>query len=808
MRSRTGIHLLAVAVLAMLVGIAPRLSTQPTNAPETVSKPKYGMPVNNGYPTLARGKNGDIWLAWASRRQWDSRRFGSDADLVQYDQIFIKRRNPSGWSQEIRVSPDAAMDGDPAVVADGDTARVIWSRRQGGRFALMATRVSADLKVDRPEIITKTGTLHAAPRVALAPDGTMWVVWESFSEGRNNIFAMSSSSGTWGSAERVGNPVEPAYRPDIAISSSGVISVAWDGGSAARYGIFLRQRSSDGWGAIQHVPVPDGLDIYAPRIAAASGARAWIAFAQNPAQAADWGLRGSKPGAGPRPVARAMLWTGEGWELSPPIASNADMPVITVGESGGVQVIMTRLKSHLNFRLWESHLESGKWSAPVQLDVNEEEYQHIPFPDSIRARVDQRPSLVSWENRVLMAYERGTGWGQNRQIAIREFAAPGGAASVANPVGAVAQPLPLQTSRESHAIEGFQVLFGDIHTHLLLDDGWTGTADQFYTFARDRRKLDFAAYTPHAESNKLLGFEVALVERIAAQFNQPGRFVGIPGWEWTQGDFKVPQEGHKHVINETDGQPFFSSMEADSDNSKELTRLMRPTTGLMFAHHVSRGATGGTNFDSIDPRVEPNVEIASHWGRFEYFGNPGATRDETAGSSVQDAWRRGLRLGVVGGSDNHDLFLERGTALTAVLATSLDRHAIFEALRARRCYATTGEKILLDVRVNGAPMGSVIRTRSAPVVSVKVTGTDLLERVEIVKFSKSAPHPFPVAYSIQPSGRQAAFEWKDMQYQGDEAYYVRVTQRAEASIVKHGPSGSATSFPNEMAWSSPVWVTK
>src|SRR5262249_28307002 len=279
--------------------------------------------------------------------------------------------------------------------------------------------------------------------------------------------------------------------------------------------------------------------------------------------------------------------------------------------------------------------------------------------------------------------------------------------------------------------------------HLLMDDGWTGTADQFYRFARDRRELDFAAYTPHAESNKLLGSEVAMVERIAAVFDEPGRFAAIPGWEWTQGDFVVPREGHKHVLKEEDNQPFFSSLEAVSDTARELKRLITPTRSIMFSHHIARGATGGVNFDAIDPSVEPDVEITSQWGRFEYFHNPGSTKDEVSGSSVQNAWRKGLRIGVVGGSDNHDLYLERGTALTALLAKTLNRSSVFEALRARHCYATTGEKILLDVRVNDALMGSEIRASSAPVVKVKVMGTDVLEKVEIVKFWNGAPDPFP-----------------------------------------------------------------
>ncbi|MGH9427334.1 MAG: DUF3604 domain-containing protein, partial [Terriglobia bacterium] len=83
-------------------------------------------------------------------------------------------------------------------------------------------------------------------------------------------------------------------------------------------------------------------------------------------------------------------------------------------------------------------------------------------------------------------------------------------------------------------------------------------------------------------------------------------------------------------------------------------------------------------------------------------------------------------------------FTERETALTAVFATTLNRHEIMEALRQRRCYATTGEPIFLDFRINGSLMGSQIAARTGPRVHVHAIGTGLLERVEIVKHVKGA----------------------------------------------------------------------
>jgi hypothetical protein len=49
--------------------------------------------------------------------------------------------------------------------------------------------------------------------------------------------------------------------------------------------------------------------------------------------------------------------------------------------------------------------------------------------------------------------------------------------------------------------------------------------------------------------------------------------------------------------------------------------------------------------------------------------------------------------------------------LTAVLAKELTRESILEALRARRCYATTGSRFLLEFTVDGNPMGSDLRVK-------------------------------------------------------------------------------------------------
>jgi hypothetical protein len=73
----------------------------------------------------------------------------------------------------------------------------------------------------------------------------------------------------------------------------------------------------------------------------------------------------------------------------------------------------------------------------------------------------------------------------------------------------------------------------------------------------------------------------------------------------------------------------------------------------------------------------------------------------------------------------------RARRLTAFLATELTREGLWEALRAHRCYGTSGPRIILDVSVNGRPMGAELITSEPPVVRCRVLGTAPLDTVEV-----------------------------------------------------------------------------
>ena len=81
-------------------------------------------------------------------------------------------------------------------------------------------------------------------------------------------------------------------------------------------------------------------------------------------------------------------------------------------------------------------------------------------------------------------------------------------------------------------------------------------------------------------------------------------------------------------------------------------------------------------------------------------GSPGGRRTS---NTVRQALADGLRFGFVASSDNHAGFPGAyGEGLMGALVADLTRPAILEAIRDRRTYALTGDRIELSFTVNGA----------------------------------------------------------------------------------------------------------
>jgi hypothetical protein len=114
---------------------------------------------------------------------------------------------------------------------------------------------------------------------------------------------------------------------------------------------------------------------------------------------------------------------------------------------------------------------------------------------------------------------------------------------------------------------------------------------------------------------------------------------------------------------------------------------------------------------------------------------------------------------------------------------------LFRALHARRCYATTGARIVADVTLNGAPMGSELRLQPGTErrLRVKIRGTAPLECVQVIHCGHLLAE-LPVAADSPDLDAEWVDERPGRPLQ-DVYYYVRARQH-----------------DGECLWTSPFWI--
>lgn len=322
------------------------------------------------------------------------------------------------------------------------------------------------------------------------------------------------------------------------------------------------------------------------------------------------------------------------------------------------------------------------------------------------------------------------------------------------------------TEQKSTSMDQYTTYFGDLHNHNHV--GYAqGTLRRTYEIARNH--LDFFAFTPHAywpdigtydrgiQYKWLNGFHVAKarwpeVVELAHEFDEPGTFTTILGYE-------------RHSTAEGDYHILYPDLEGDYALIEDLTALQtfaRDRGCILVPHHPSnRLGHRGIDITKVDPRVSPVMEIHSEWGCAEHDRAPHRYKRHTEGgrwtrNTFQHYLSQGHRLGAIASTDDHlgypGAYRE---GLAAIKATELTRPALFEALRARRTYAVTGDRIELDFFINGRPMGSELPYTPLRRLQVRVRGWDVIDRVEVVKNGRVIHRDFPV--DRQPSPKS----WDD-----------------------------------------------
>lgn len=292
---------------------------------------------------------------------------------------------------------------------------------------------------------------------------------------------------------------------------------------------------------------------------------------------------------------------------------------------------------------------------------------------------------------------------------------PSGVTGVSNPLIATERPT------------ADRLFWGDPHSGQVAD---AHKIADYYTHARDVARIDFAGFQRNDSGHSTAAYRIQQREEEA--FHEPGRFVPLPGFEWSA---HLEWGGHHNVYFRRFGQPMKrwnganrlgEEGETDLPHVRDLHNHYRGTDTVITPH------VGGQHADLQwhDPELEPALEVVSTHGTFEWF--------------LRESIERGYRMGFVGGNDchtgrpgddrpghQHRRYAKGG--LTGIYASELSLEAVLDAIKRRRCYATTGARIRGDSRIGDHVMGEEFSTSETPVIDIDASGTAPLERIDVYR---------------------------------------------------------------------------
>ena len=269
-----------------------------------------------------------------------------------------------------------------------------------------------------------------------------------------------------------------------------------------------------------------------------------------------------------------------------------------------------------------------------------------------------------------------------------------------------------------------RIYWGDTHGHSGFAEG-AGTADAYMRFARDDARLDYVTHSEHDLWMDAAEWET--LRRKVQEYKKEGRFVTFLGYEWTM---RQDQGGHHNVL-------FRNPEDREALTIHRYPTLTRLYHGLRERYDVEDvvvipHAHQKGEYRLSDPDLEPLLEIMSMHGTFEWFGRAYLAH--------------GHQIGFIAASDDHlgrpgyatprSTSLAQRGGLGAVFADERTTDAIFDAMRALRTYATTGDRIILETTVNGTGMGDRAPYTDRRVVRGAVHGTAPIDTVTIVRNGK------------------------------------------------------------------------
>ncbi|MCU6709094.1 DUF3604 domain-containing protein [Paenibacillus sp. J5C_2022] len=294
-----------------------------------------------------------------------------------------------------------------------------------------------------------------------------------------------------------------------------------------------------------------------------------------------------------------------------------------------------------------------------------------------------------------------------------------------------------------------KLLWGDLHNHCGITYGF-GALEHALEAAKSQ--LDFCAIIGHAMWPDMPGRTDATaflvdfhnegfaklredwenVRSKVKEANIAHEFVTFQGYEIHSSAF-----GDHHILSPSDELPLEYAA-----SPQDLADQLAAYDAIAVPHHIGyTPGYRGIDWEAFRSDISPIVEVFSKHGcgmsdssSYPYYHTMGP---KDSRNTVLTGLKKGKKFSFAGSTDHHAGYPgSYGDGRVAVWAKEKTRESIWEAIKAGRTYAVTGDKIACRFSVNGAEMGSSLETSEPRQLVLDAECCDYIDKITIYKNAK------------------------------------------------------------------------
>lgn len=345
--------------------------------------------------------------------------------------------------------------------------------------------------------------------------------------------------------------------------------------------------------------------------------------------------------------------------------------------------------------------------------------------------------------------------------------------------------------------------FGNLHAHTSYSDGNEDSTSsgmttplQAFNYAKSSQHIDFYGISEHNHYSAGLTTPVNYHKGVADAntANIDGSFVALYGMEWG-----VISGGGHVLVYGIDSLVGWDSHDYDiyvaqNDYASLWKKINERPGSFACLAHPQTGDYDNLLSNSVNLLAD-NAIVGTAARSGPAFSTNTSYSNPSSGnyiSKYNDALRRGYHVGVGLDHDTHNSVFGRQTAgRMVVLAPSLTRVNIMDAIRRMRFYSSDDWNLKVNFSIAAQPMGSIITHTGSPTISATITDPDgeTISSIAVyygVPGSGSNPTVLTTVNNTSTLSYNHTISNNSTYY-----YYLKITQ-SDGDII----------------WTSPIWYKR